>query len=115
MQGSETLNNAIFQGGAPTKYALEGKINAMLTQYAPEVSKNPKAQEILSRIETLSQAVASRGEGTRVDLVNLYMETITKKHMLEYEEKVAILEDHQRNRIASILSASNDESFTQAA
>lgn len=81
MQGSETLNNAIFQGGAPAEYALRKQIDAMLAQYSPEIVQNQKAQEVLGRIESLSQTVASRGEGTRADLVKLYMETIAKNRL----------------------------------
>lgn len=114
MHGSETLNNEIFQKG-PKVPELQAKIDAMLLQFSPEAKKSPKVQEALNRIGSISDTIASVAEGTRADLVELYKNTVVETHLSDYSSKVAILESHQRNRVASVLGASNDENYTQAA
>lgn len=69
----------------------------------------------MSRIDSISDTLASISGETRSEIVNLYIETVTATHLSDYSNKVAILESHQRNRITNILGASNNDNFSQAA
>lgn len=114
MHGSETLSEKIFQSGPKTP-ELQTKINAMLLQFSPVAKNNPKAQEILGRIGSISETLTSIAGDTRKEIVALYMETVAEKHLSNYSQQVAMLELHQRNRVASVLGASNDAHYSQAA
>lgn len=71
-------------------------------------------QEALDRISSISETLASITGGARAEIVSLYAETVATTHLLDYSNKVAILESHQRNRVASVLGA-NDEKYSQVA
>ena len=87
----------------------------MLAQFSPEKTNSPQVQAVLGRIESISGTLAEIAGGTRAEIVNLYIETVTKTHLSDYSNKVAILEAHQRSRVADLLGASNDNRFSQAA
>jgi len=114
MHGSETLRNDIFQN-SPKNGELQVKIDTMLAQFSPKGTYSPKVQEALSRIGSISETLASLAGETRAEIVSLYIETVTKTHLSDYSNKVAVLESHQRNRIANILGAANDNNYSQAA
>lgn len=114
MNESETLKNAIFQN-TPKSLELQAKIDAMLAQFSPEKTNSPKVQEALDRIGSISETLTSIAGETRAEIVSLYIETVTKTHLTDYSSKVAILEAHQRSRVADLLGASNDDRFSQAA
>lgn len=114
MHGSETLRNDIFQDG-PKNGELQVRIDAMLAQFAPEGSYSPKVQETLGRIGSISENLASLAGKTRKEIVDLYIETVTRNHLSAYAGKVSVLESHQRNRIANILGVANDSDFSHTA
>lgn len=106
MCGSEVLNNEIF-GSQPLMRKLQIDIDTILSKFSPERSCSPKVQETLSRIDSISQTLASISGETRAEIVSLYGETVTTTHLADYSAKVAFLESHQRSRIANILGASH--------
>ncbi len=114
MHGSDTLKNDIFQNG-PKSLELQMRIDNMLSQFSPEKKNSPRVQEALDRISSISDTLTSLAGETRAEIVSLYVETVTKTHLNNYSNNVAVLEAHQRSRIAWILGASNDEHFSQAA
>ena len=114
MYGSETLNNEIF-GKQPPVCKLQKDIDTILAKFSPERKCGPKVQETLNRISSISETLVSLSGETRAEIINLYMETVTANHLSKYSQQVAVLESHQRNRVASILGASNDENFSQVA
>ena len=114
MHTSEVLNNEIF-GKQPLVYKLQQDVDAILARFSPERKCGPKVQETLDRIATLSEIIASATGETRVELVSLYAETVTKTHLANYSKQVDILESHQRGRVANILGVTNDDRFSQAA
>ncbi len=115
MYGSETLNGEIFQKNTLKPLELQSRIDAMLAQFSPERKNSPKVQEALDRIGSISETLVSLAGGTRAEIVGLYVETVKERHLSDYENKVAVLEAHQRSRIANILGASNESQFKQAA
>lgn len=94
---------------------MQKKIDAQLSQLYPEAKKSPKVQEALARIESLSETLTSIAGETRAEIVGLYAETVTDKHLSACAGKIAILETYQQQRVASILGASNDAKFSKAA
>jgi hypothetical protein len=114
MNRSEVLNNEIF-GEQPRVCELQKIIDAQLAQLYPESKKSQEVQEVLNRIGSISETLVSLSGETRAEIVSLYAETVATTHLSEYSNKVAILESHQRGRVALVLGASNDEKYSQAA
>ena len=114
MHTSEVLNNEIF-GKQPRISKLQQEIDSILSRFSPERASSPKIQEALSRINSISETLASISDETRTEIVELYQDTVFKKHLNEYSGKVAVLEEHQRKRVYDLLNASNDEHFSQVA
>lgn len=114
MHTSEVLSNEIF-GKQPLVCKLQQDIDTILSKFSPDRVCSPKIQETLGRINSISETLASLSGETRAEIVSLYTETVTTTHLTDYSSKVAILESHQKNRIAGILGASNDERFSQSA
>lgn len=96
MHGSEVLNNEIF-GEQPRVSELQQEVDRIIAELSPNRISSPKIQESLDRISSLSETLASVGGQTRVKLRELY---ITTTHLQGYKDQVAILEAHQRSRIA---------------
>jgi DNA invertase Pin-like site-specific DNA recombinase len=113
MHESETLKKDIFQAG-PKALELQIRMESMLAQFSPE-TKSQKVQEAFARITRLKKEIGEIAGETREGLVDLYAETVIKTRLSEYNNQVAILEAHQRSRVANLLGASNEDIFTQTA
>lgn len=114
MQGSEVLDKKIF-GEQPHVSSLQQKVTDLLVQLAPERKHNLEIQQALGRIGSLSETLNTLAGGTREELVALYTETVATTHFSNYAQQVAVLESHQRDRVASLLGASNNDTYSQAA
>ncbi len=99
MHTSEVLNNEIF-GKQPRISKLQQEVDSILSKFSPERASSPKIQEALSRINSISETLASISDETRTEIVKLYTDTVIGTHLGTYSNNVAILEAHQRNRIA---------------
>ncbi len=108
MHGSEVLNSKIFNN-QPIQTELQKKIASMLDQFSPD-NTSAQVQEVLKRIWSLGDTLTSLAGQTRAEIVSLYTETVTKTHLSDYSNKVAILEAHHSNRIAIILGAPTNDS-----
>lgn len=102
MHGSDTLQNDIF-GNSPRMVGLSEEVQKMLQQFSPEQTRSPAVSERISRISAIADALESVAWDTRKKLVNLYTETTIQQWLKAYESKVAVLEEHQRARVAEVL------------
>lgn len=109
MHTSEVLNKEIFNN-QPRETELQKKIASMMHQFSPD-NASTKVQEVLNRIWSLWDTLTSLAGQTRAEIVSLYVETVTKTHLSDYSNKVAILEAHHSNRVANILGASANDSI----
>jgi hypothetical protein len=111
IHGSETLNTQIFDT-QPRSTELWKKIEEMLAQLSPNQYINPIISEKINNICALSDTLEWIAWETRNNLVSLYVETVTERHIGEYKTKVTLLEEHQRTRVAEVLRASDSTIMT---